>query len=130
MESNINLGITDPLGLQTPAQQVFAFFVAQFGRDLEQFKECVVYYRFRYETEAAKLEEQFVFWKAQLEKTEHVDLQGINTVVELTPELKQAIVAEAEELKQNYLQGCKNPRLAQTIDNAIKIKLARKSQDW
>ena len=130
MENNINLGITDPLGLQTPAQQVFAFFVAQFGRDLDQFKESVVYYRFRYETEAAKLEEQFVFWKAQLEKTEHVDLQGINTVVELTPELKQAIVAEAEELKQNYLQGCKNPRLAQTIDNAIKIKLARKSQDW
>ena len=40
------MGITDPLTLQTPAQQVRAFFVAQVGRDLERFKECVVYYGF------------------------------------------------------------------------------------
>ena len=127
MEININLGISDPFGLQTPAQQVFAFFVAQVGRDLEQFKESVVYYGFEYDIEAAKLEEQFVFWKAQLEVTEHVDLQGINTVVELTPELKKAIVAEAEDLKQNYLNVCKNSVLAQMIDNAVKIKLAAES---
>ena len=79
------MGITDPLTLQTPAQQVQAFFVAQVGRDLEHFKECVVYYGFAYEAEAAKLEEQFALWQAQLENTEHVDLQGVNTVVELTP---------------------------------------------
>ena len=50
-------------------------------------------------------------------------LQGINAVVELTPELKQAIAAEAEALKQNYLKCCKYPELAQLIDNAVKIKL-------
>ena len=56
MANNIQLGITDPLGLQTPEQQVQAFFVAQIGRDLDQFKECVVYYGFDYDIEAVKLE--------------------------------------------------------------------------
>ena len=42
------MGITDPLGLQTPAQRVQAFFVAQVGRDLQHFKEVVVYYGFDY----------------------------------------------------------------------------------
>ena len=55
--NNIAMGITDPLGLQPPEQQVQAFLVAQVGRDLEQFKECVVYYGFDYDVEAAKLEE-------------------------------------------------------------------------
>ena len=124
MSNNINLGITDPLGLQTPEQQVQAFFVAQVGRDLQQFKECVVYYGFDYEIEAAKLEEQFTLWQAQLVVTEHVLLLGINTLVPLTPKLKQAIIAEAKELKVNYMKCCKNPELAQMIDTAVRIKLA------
>ena len=117
------MGITDPLGLQTPAQQVQAFFVAQVGRDLQHFKEVVVYYGFDYQVEVARLEEQFALWQAQLERTEHVDLRGLNIVVELTTELKRAIVAEAEGLKENYLECCKDPQLAQLIDNAVKIKL-------
>ena len=62
MSNNINIGLTDPLGLETPVQQVKAFFVAQVGRDLIQFKECVVYYGFDYDIGAAKLEEQFALW--------------------------------------------------------------------
>ena len=118
------MGLIDPLALQTPEQQVKAFFVAQIGRDLEQFKECVVYYGFGYDIEAAKLEEQFTLWQAQLEVTEHVVLQGINAVVPITPELKQAIIAEAKELKTNYTKCCRQPELAQFIDNSVKIKLA------
>ena len=72
MANNIGMGFTDPLGLQTPEQQVQAFFVAQVGRDLEHFKEWVVYYGFHYEIEAAKLEEKFFLKQAQLEGTEHV----------------------------------------------------------
>ena len=112
MANNIQLGITDPLGLQTPEQQVQAFFVAQIGRDLDQFKECVVYYGFDYDIEAAKLEEQFAHWQAQLEVTEHVLLQGINTLVPLTAELKQAIIAEAKATKTTYINCCKYPELA------------------
>ena len=55
MSNNINMGITDPLGIQTPAQQVQAFFVAQVGRELLDFKERVVYYRLPYEPEAVNL---------------------------------------------------------------------------
>ena len=88
MSNNIHLGLGDPLGLQSPEQQVRAFFVAQVGRDLEQFKEAVVYYGFSYEIEVLKLEDQFSIWQAQLEGTEHVLLQGINTLVQLTPEFK------------------------------------------
>ena len=129
MANNINLAITDPFGLQTPAQQVQAFFVAQISRDLEQFKECVVYYSFDYDTEAAKLEQQFTLWLARLNKTEHVLLQGINALVPLTQELKQAIVNEAKQTKAHYIECCKYPQLAQYIDNAVKIKLESEPQD-
>ena len=128
MANNINLGIIDPLGLQTPEQQVRAFFVAQVGRDLEQFKECVVYYGFPYEIELAKLEEQFSLWQAQLQVTEHVLLQGINALVQLTPELKQEMITEANELKTNYTKCCKQPELAKFIDSCAQIKLASKSE--
>ena len=123
MANNIGMGFTDPLGLQTPEQQVQAFFVAQVGRDLEHFKEWVVYYGFHYEIEAAKLEEKFFLWQAQLENTSYVQLQGINVTVPLGTELKKAIVAEAKSLKKQYLDCCKNPQLAQFVDNSVKIKL-------
>ena len=42
----------------------------------------------------------------------------------LTPELKEAIIAEAKELKQNYINGCKDPELAMFVDNSVLIKLA------
>ena len=124
MANNINMGISDPLGLQTPEQQVRAFFLAQIYRDLQQFKEAVVYYGFHYEVEAAKVEEQWEFWKAQLEVTEHVLLTGINTLVVLTPELKKAIIKEAQDTKATYFKCCKYPELAQFIDNSVQIKLA------
>ena len=38
--------------------------------------------------------------------TEHVLLQGINALVLLTPELKEAIVAEAKEIKATYTKAC------------------------
>ena len=56
--------------------------------------------------------------------TEHVLLQGINALVLLTPELKEAIVAEAKEIKATYIKACKYPELAQFIDNSVQIKLA------
>ena len=102
--------------------------MAQIGRDLEQFKECVVYYRFDYEIEVTKLEKQFTLWQEQLEVTEHVLLQGINALVTITPELKQAIIAGAKELKMNYIKCCQQPALAQFIDNTVQIKLAQDSK--
>ena len=117
------MGLTDPLGLQTPEQQVQAFFVAQVGRDLEQFKEAVVYYGFSYQIEIAKLEDQFSIWQAQLEGTEHVLLQGINTLVPLTPELKRSIITEAKVTKDMYTKCCRYPDFAQFVDNSVKIKL-------
>ena len=125
MASNINMGISDPLGLQTPEQQVRAFFLAQIFRDLEQFKEAVVYYGFQYEAEAAKLEEQWDYWKAQLEVTEHVLLTGINTLVVLTPEIKQSIIKEAQDTKTIFTKCCKYPDFAQFVDNSVQIKLSQ-----
>ena len=109
MANNIHMGLIDPFGLQTPEQQVRSFFVAQVGRDLEHFKEWVVYYGFHYEIEASKLEEKFSLWQAQLENTSYVQLQGINRTVPLTSDFKKSIIAEAENLKEQYLRCCKNP---------------------
>ena len=116
------MGITDPLGLQTPVQQVQAFLVAQVVRYLEEFKEAVVYYGYPYDVEEKVLGQKVALWQAQLDRTQYVQLQEINQLVILTPELKHMITGEADTRKQQYLDCCKNPRLAQLIDHAVKIK--------
>jgi len=107
--------------VQTPEEQVRAFFVAQAALILQAFKERVVYQGLDFHLEELVLDQELADWAEKLNSLSQVQLgtkvQAGNVTVQLTPELKKRVFVEVLQLHEAMLHACKDPGLAMTLDS-------------
>ena len=104
--------------VQSPEEQVQAYFVAQAATIIQGFKERVVYYGLDYNVEEPALDQELKDWDEKFNSLSQVQLGGCkppgapwDITVQLTPELKKRVFVEVYELHKAMKHVCKDPEL-------------------
>ena len=104
--------------VQSPEEQVQAFYVAQATLILQNFKDKVVYLGLDFHAEELALDQEIKVWAASLIGAHQVNLGGCappgapwDVTVHLTPELKTKVFGEVFQLHKAMLHACSDPDL-------------------